>query len=295
MPNPNLNLFALTDDPGNKIVKFAIAHEIQDNLTAFFLGQEREFTDNIEETIEFDGKYKPEQGELLKISNFDDLDNLEDAIIRPLSVPDITPTEEIFGTIKALFTGYSVDGSAKILIQRFEKRRIITNNGFTIFHENNTYRKIEEIGLTVDGKLTGVLHNGTLTFKSFHVMRQIFDLTDYYKEATDNDIEQFSQLDTIKIENLSNFLSLSDSWIRRKIALVQQSGILESVPLRTIKAVADGFLVPLKITMENEMQKIDMPNDRKAIKAILRLLDEDYYESPLSQTHCIANSKRKVE
>jgi hypothetical protein len=295
MPNPDLNLFALTNDPGNKIAKFGISHEIQNNLNTFFLEQERDFNNNIDETIEFDGKYKPEQNELLKISNFDDIDNLEDAIRRPLAMPDINPTEETFGTIKALFTGYLVDGNANILIQRFEKRRIITNNGFTIFHENNTYRKIEDIGLTVDGKLTGILNNGTLTFKSFHLMRQIFDLTDYYKEATDSDIELFSQLETIKIENLGNFLSLADSWIRRKIALIQQSGILETVPLRTIKAVADGFLVPLDLATDNGNQKIDMPNDRKAIKAILRLLDEDYYESPLSQTHCIANSKRKIE
>lgn len=295
MPQPDLNLFALTNDPGNKIVKFAISHEIQNNLNVFFSEQERDFEDNVAEIIEFDGKYKPEQDELLKISNYDDIDNLEIAINRPLTVADITPTEETFKEIKALFTGYMVNGRSKILIQRFEKRRIITSNGLTIFHENNTYRKIEDIGLTVDGKLTGILNDGILTFKSFHVMRQIFDLTAYYKEATDTDIAEFGQLETIKIGNPGNFLSLADSWIRRKIALIQQSGILESVPLSTIKAVADGFLVPLTLTTDNEQQKIDMPNDRKAIKAILRLLDEDYYESPLSQTHCIANSKRKVE
>ena len=293
MPNNNLNLFALTNDPRNKIVKFRLSHEIQTNLSNYFIEQESDFLSNIEETIEFDGKYKPDNNELLKISNFDDLDNLESAVRNPLDIVDIDPSEDSFSGIKALFSGYiDDDNKAKILIQRFEKRRIITNNGFTLFHSNDVYKRIEDIGLTIDNKLTGILYDGILTFKSFHLMRQIFDLSDYYREATDSDISDFSNLTQINIVDLDKFLAISDSWIRRKISLIQQSGILDNVPLRTIKAVADDFSVCMFINASNQ---IEIPAERKAVKAILRLLDEDYYKSPLSQTHCIANSKRVIE
>lgn len=127
------------------------------------------------------------------------------------------------------------------------------------------------------------------------MLRQIFDLTAYYREATDNDISDFASLPMIKVENLPQLIEVSDAWIRRKFSLIQQSQILESVPMNDIKAVAAEFNISLQTTVEDGAEMIILPTSKADLKTILRFLDEDYYKSPLSKTQYITNSKRAAK
>jgi len=287
------NLFALTNDPAGRIVRFALTQEVQDELTAYLQNQEQYFNDCAVEEIRFDGKYKPDPGEVLVIDNYDDIDGLSQAIINPLGFPEVDPSIDSFNCIKALFSGYAApDGEITVLIQYFEKRKIISTNGLSIFHSANVYRKIEGIGITVDTKLSATLKGNSLRFFSFHMLRQIFDLSEYYLEATDNDISDFATLPLIKVDNLPQLIALSDTWIRRKFSLIHQSRILETVPINDIKAVALEFNIPLQTVTENGVELIHLPTNKADLKTILRFLDEDYYKSPLSNTQYITNSKR---
>jgi hypothetical protein len=288
-----LNLFALTDDPAIRIVRFSLSQEVQSELTSFLQNQELYFSNTIQDEIAFDGKYKPNSGEALVIANFDDIDGLSVAITNPLSVAEVIPSPDVFNSIKALFTGYEdQNGSLTILIQHFDKRKIISTTGLSIFHSANVYKKIEGIGLTIDSKLTAILKEGSLKFFSFHLLRQIFDMSEYYKEATDSDISDFVSLQHISVDSLQNLISISDTWVRRKFSLIQQSQILENVPLNDIKAVAAEFNIPLNTTTINGIEKIMLPENKPDLKTLLRFLDEDYYKSPLSKTQYITNSKR---
>jgi hypothetical protein len=286
------SLFALTNDPSKRIVKFDLSSYVQNDLTTYIKAQEASF-DQHQEEIVFDGKYKPDEGEVLYIESYDDLDGLESTIKNPTSLDLVDPTEDFFHEIKALFTGYTLsDGSVKILLQNFDRRRIISTNGLSIFHSANVYKKIEGIGLTIDYKLTATLEGGKLKFFSFHNARQIFDLSEYYKEATDDDVIEFSDLEMIKVESKDQLIEMSDSWVRRKISLIQQSGILQNVPINEMKAVAIEFSIPFNTVAEDSGELITIPDNKSDLKKLLRFLDEDYYKSPLSKTKFITNSKR---
>lgn len=290
-----LSLFALTSNPASRIVKFELSNPVQAELSDYIKSQEASFDEATEE-FEFDGKYKPDAGEVLYINNYDDIDGLEEAIRNPLGVEPVDPTEDFFLDIKALFTGYETEeGSIKILLQNFDRRKIISTNGLSIFHAGNVYKKIEGIGITVDHKLTATLEAGKLKFYSFHSARQMFDLSEYYKEATDTDVVKFLQVDVIQSMDSDEFIALADSWVRRKISLVQQSGILQNVPLHEMQAVAIDFNIPFSTIEENGVEVIQVPGNKSDLKKLLRFLDEDYYKSPLSKTHFVTNSKRAVE
>ncbi|MCS0343021.1 Kiwa anti-phage protein KwaB-like domain-containing protein [Vibrio diabolicus] len=287
------NLFALTSDPAKRIVRFELSATVQDDLTTYIKNQENEFELSTE-VIPFDGKYKPDSGEVLLIDNYDDIDNLSNAIVNPLSIEVVEPTESFFGDIKALFTGYTLDsGEVKVLLQNFDRRRIISTNGLSIFHSSNVYKKIEGIGLTVDSKLTAILEGGMLRFFSFFTARQMFDLSEYYKEATNDDINVFSSSDAVRVTNKNGLIDISDSWVRRKISLIQQSDILGTVPIHVMKAVASEFNIPFPTVNIDGNEVIDIPLDKPALKVLLRFLDEDYYKSPLSNTNFVTNSKRE--
>ncbi|WP_283629482.1 Kiwa anti-phage protein KwaB-like domain-containing protein [Shewanella baltica] len=287
-----LSLFALTSDPAKRIVKFNLSNDVQADLTTYLKDQESSF-DLQQDEIVFDGKYKPDAGEVLCIENYDDIDNLESAIRNPTSLDLVDPSEDFFHDIKALFSGYILEtGGVKVLLQNFDRRKIISTNGLSIFHSANVYKKIEGIGLTIDHKLTATLEEGKLKFFSFHNTRQIFDLSEYYKEATDDDVIEFSNMDLIKSADNSQLLEMSDSWVRRKISLIQQSGILQNVPINEMKAVATEFSIPFITVTENGDELIKIPDNKSDLKKLLRFLDEDYYKSPLSKTNFITNSKR---
>ena len=148
--------------------------------------------------------------------------------------------------------------------------------------------------MTVDHKLTATLENGKLRFFNFHNARQMFDLSEYYKVATDDDVTEFAALDIIKSENTEQLIEMSDSWVRRKISLIHQSGILQNVPINEMKAVATEFNIPFLTEMDGSDEVIKLPNNKSDLKKLLRFLDEDYYKSPLSNTAFVTNSKRAV-
>ncbi|MDN3238055.1 Kiwa anti-phage protein KwaB-like domain-containing protein [Pseudomonas sp. WAC2] len=290
-----LTLFALTSDPAKRIVRFSLSQPVQTEFTEYLKHQESIF-DDIEQEIEFDGKYKPDHGEMLYIENFDDIDDLIPAIENPLSIEEVEPTEDFFKEIKALFTGYrTTTGSVKVLLQNFDRRKIISTNGMSIFHSSNVYRKVDGIGLTIDHKLTATLENKRLKFFSFHAARHIFDLSEHYKLATDEDVTDFVASNLIQSVNTNVILEIADSWVRRKISLIQQSGILQAVPLNEIKAAAIEFNIPFQTEMEGITEVIVIPENKADLKRLLRFLDEDYYKSPLSKTNFISNSKRVAD
>lgn len=287
-------LFAYTREPANRIVRFAVDHGVQAAMTAFLSQQVENFNSDHDE-VAFDGKYKPDDGERLVIDEFVDLDDLSMAVASPLNVPIADPDTLSFDSIRALFFGMTEpDNSVSVYLQNFDRRRLISDSGFSIFHAQGVYRKIEGTGLTLDTKIAAKLNGGKLKFFSFFHVRQIFDMSSYYQEATDADIQCFAQLRQVAEPAIEELIAISDSWVRRKLWLIRESRILERVPPNDIKTIALEFNIPIEYEQINGEDKIKIPHDKKALKALLRFLDEDYYKSPLSKTNFVTNSKRAV-
>ena len=83
---------------------------------------------------------------------------------------------------------------------------------------------------------------------------------------------------------------MADSWIRRKIAMINDSKVLEKFSVADI--VKRAAKVGVKIAANGG--KIVLPNDKKLVKVILGFLDEEAYKGPFSKNTYLANSKRQV-
>ncbi len=295
MPGLLMNLFALTNVPENRVARIPLSRELQEEITALFIQQETSFITDIEEEIKFDGKYRPEDKELLFVDDFDDVDGICTAIRNPTGCQELEVTCQGLESIKALFSGYVKDDTVTALIQAFDRKRIISTKGFAIFHSGNTFTKFDGSGLTLDNRLTAIMHGNILKFQSFHYMRQVFDMSGYYKEATNQDVVDFCHHAALVIGNEQDFLGVADSWVRRKIGLIQQSGILDQYSPVQIAEVAKQFHINLTVENREGVDKIILPMTRQDLKRILRFLDEDYYEAPLTTTRYLSNSKRVAE
>lgn len=288
-----LNLFVLTDISESRVMRVAVTQDLQKSITLLFKEQEERFFNGVEidDYYKFDGKYRPEERELLYIDDFDDIDKLGAAIADPLGYPELTIENGGLEHVRALFSGYTEQGKTRVLAQTFDRRRIISPKGFSIIHSKDKFVKFDGTGLTLDNKLTAVLDGSKLLFSSFHFVRSIFDVSNYFKEATDADVKDFCRISERPVEAQKAFLDACDAWTRRKIGLIRQSGILDKTPADQIAKVAIGFDIKIKTEEIDGKSVIVFPETRAELKRVLRFLDEDYYQSPLSDAHYISNSK----
>jgi len=286
-----LNLFALTSSPAARVLRFPLSNDLQNEISDVFRAQRKAFLDGIVTTIDFDGRYRPEEGELLVIKNFVDPDSLADIVKNPIGVEQFDPNVHSLETVKAIFAGCP-DGGDHVLIQLFEQRRLLATKSVAIFFTGNTFQRMGDAGLTLDSKLLAVLDGKDLKFQSFHFLRRVFDVDDYFKEATSTDVKAFAAHASLTTANPAAFEAATSSTMRRKIALILQSGVLDKHPVQTIVATAKPFKVNIQTSPNGQIVLPDSPSE---LLKLLRFLDEDYYESPLTQTQFVSNSKRVAD
>lgn len=247
------------------------------------------------EKVMFDGSYKPHEDEFLAIGNFQLQDDIKDAVRDPMGVAAYRKVDEEFPEIKAIFVGQREEnGEAEkftIAFQRFRKDQYISTKWYNLFFENDTFFQEERFGISISDTIDCYFTDGELQFISYFFARQVFDLSEYYRSATDHEVQSFSANVKLSIENPIFFQSIANSWIRRKIALINDSGVLENYTASKIKSLAKT--AGIEITVDNK--KIVIPSDKEKVKIILGFLDEEAYKGPFSQTTFLANSKRKIQ
>ncbi len=86
------------------------------------------------------------------------------------------------------------------------------------------------------------------------------------------------------MRNVDQLKQISDTWVRRRLWLVQQSKILETVDISDLIAAAAQFNLTVNRTVDaNGKELIVIPEDKRELKNLLRFLDDDYYTSPVSK------------
>ena len=155
----------------------------------------------------------------------------------------------------------------------------------------NTFVADKRIGLSIGKHIDCLFFDKKLQFLSFFFARQIFDLSAYYREATNSDIIDFIGDEMIAMDDVEEFSKVANSWERRKIASIIDSGILKKYTATKIKNIAKQTGVELAV----QDKRIIIPTDKKRRRIVLGFLDEEVYKCAFSQTVYQTNSKRKAE
>jgi hypothetical protein len=116
----------------------------------------------------------------------------------------------------------------------------------------------------------------------------------YYAEATDPELEKFQKHARIFMPDGATLNELADSWVRRRIAMISESKILDHVAPKQLATAAVGFPVAITVKRVGKHDRIILPTEKKPLKSLLQFLAEDFLLSPLSEAKFLTNSKRKV-
>lgn len=192
--------------------------------------------------------------------------------------------------IKAVFVGEINDGKLVIAFQKFKKEQYISVKGINLFFDKETFVQEKRFGISISEEIDCIYEDGRLLFQSFFMARQVFNLMEYYREATQGEVERFAQMKELTFDNAEVFIGQADSRIRKKIASIVDSGVLEKFSARDIQRI--GRQIGFDITVRNK--KVVIPADKKKLKYILGFLDEEVYKGSFSNATYITNSKRSV-
>lgn len=282
----SINIFAVLKSE-NLIKLINISDNIQNELTTL-KNIAKEFLQK--EKILFDGQYKPEDDQILEIENFSlpfDVDFDNPLNLEKMKIDDID-----------LIKGLIINDQDIIGFQCFDRRKIIEPNRLNIVFKGNTFSKLQEKGITIGDKLDIIYSkkDKSLFFESFHNASKIFDLSEYYREATDQEINSFftTQIFSDIPQNLDEKI---DTRMKKKIFLIKKNKIIEKLKDSHIfKEVAKySKTFGLEKYFDSTSNKIKIPDDKKEFKKIISFLNEDLYKSPISDIIYETNSKRKLE
>lgn len=291
--NPT-NLFALVDDEDTPIRRIPLTAALNTELVQLFVAQQTTLL-NDRQPIAFTGSYNVDEGEIFTIADYPLPPTIGQAIGNPLTCPVLNLNTETH-RIKALFSGTWTEANKTVNFQVFDAGKLL-KRGYTLIGSGDTYKKLEEPGLMLQDKLTAHFHNGTLYFTSYHNAKRFLDLADYYREATDTDLDDFAATDLFVFEDEAGFKEQADSIIRKKIALLQKNEVLRAITVADIQNVANNFNAELPeehhiSIVVNDEGKLVIPENKKQLKELIRFLDEDYVTAPLTKRKCLTNSKQ---
>lgn len=287
-----MNLFALMkSNVGIPILRISTDAKSQKALKIIFNDQKALFDTHYDNEIEFCAGYTPKYSEIFVINDFDNgIEDMHAAIKTPTSIDSWNPKKVPIENIKCLFTGNARDKT--ILLQTFDKKQVLDITKSFIF-SNDVFKMSTTVGFNITDKLTAIIEDKKLKFKSLQNIRKIFNMDKYFREATDDELKSFIEHCKFKVSEEFDIIKIADTEIRTKVTLLNKLDSL-SEDINKIKQAAENvnFKLKTEITSGGE-EKILIPIVKKELKALLSFLNEDIFISDITKTTYKSNSKRK--
>lgn len=284
------NLFALCRQQRELLVKHVkVTLPVQAKIEGIFQAQAAAFLDGVAEEIEFGGDWKPDSDEILVMNAPQETDVIAAAAgASALAFPTVDAKNFEGEGIKALFTVMQ-NGHPRVLIQLFTAQQVLQRR-FSLFLDGDTFKELTEPAFTLDNYIVAIIENGKLKFKSFHNVRRIFQLNEFYQEATDQQIDAFCGHDNVHVADIPGFKALADQGIRKLVHAIGKTNVLGSYAVEDIAEKATSLGIKIDVTDG----AIAMPQDRKNVKVLLRFLDDGIYQASLTSKRYVTNSKRPL-
>ena len=136
-----------------------------------------------------------------------------------------------------------------------------------------------------------VLDGSKLYFKSFFFAKRVFELSDYFREATDQELVNFNHHPTFNPIEDDKLKTIANQNMREKVFEIEKSGVLNSLDIK--KFIAYAQLADLDVTVKDG--KINIPKNKDSLKRFLSLLREDYYYGNLQNRIYLSTGKRSAK
>lgn len=236
--------------------------------------------------------YKVEEEEAYSIEQFWNLPSTIQETLIPVNAETIDNAEVEMNDIKAFIFPYKMNEEQYFAFQAPRKETKTLRSGLKLFHDIDTYKIDNRNIITITGDIDCIAVNGALRFHSEYFARQIFPLSDYYREATDEDVSAFITSLDLSFEDGESFATMSqDRIMRTKIAALLDRGFFTRFSADDIQQKARSVIPSINCIRDG---KIYFPNNKASCKRLLKLFCDEIYQGIFSSEVFETNSKRKI-
>lgn len=284
-----LNLFALCGATGDPTVRrVMISADVQGHLDAYFDALEQAFREGIDEEIDFDGRWKPDPDQLMRMPATDEAQEVIATLnLDPLAIDSLGAdfeNEQIRGLAVKKVTGQH----SRILVQAFSNsQRLSRRLAFTL--HGDVFNRLTQPTFAIDAQIHIIIENGFIKFKTYNMAKRVLDLTAAYKEATDDDIQELFAHPNIG-GDVNSVVATATPLLRKLISSVKDSQVFNDNTADELhaKATAVNFDLPV------QNGQVMLPSNNRDLRKVLTFLDHGVYLSPLSHERYITNSRRRL-
>lgn len=266
---------------------------LQNSLAEDWQSQYEAFVDQIDE-IDFNVGYQPEEHERFRLSDY----QLPEWIAQESSqtivnLDTINGNEASLDSIKGTVAFARNDqGEELVLFQNFTPSQVIRPSKF-LFLEAGTYKSTKRPGLTLGNRLSAVYQRAEckLLFHTFRIVNTFLPLSDFYKEASEQEIREVLEHERLAVEDPDTLAIGANQWYRTRFAMLKDSGVLDQFSAKQIKSRSKGYDISIRISNG----KIVFPSDKPSAKKLLQFLNEELFRGPITKKLYETNSKRQAD
>lgn len=137
-----------------------------------------------------------------------------------------------------------------------------------------------------------IYYDNKLKFVNYTNANKIISLQEYYRIATQQEVDTFKESQLFEIESDKDFSKLTEGQqVRTQIAKILDGKVLERHDAKGLQSIASEF----SINLRTNNNKIVIPKERESLKELLTFLLEKIYKGPLTGQTMISNSTRIKE
>ena len=137
------NLFAACRMNGELVSRrVQLDGTIQDQVEGVFVHQAQTFFEGVDEEVPFDGRWKPDQHELLTMAVTPEAEILQETLNgNPIAVEPLDIANFANAGVKALFTSDGTNDAGRVLVQLFTGGQVLDRK-ITLFLQGNSFRRL---------------------------------------------------------------------------------------------------------------------------------------------------------
>lgn len=301
--NTNEILVLCTQKNAYSIYKLKLdAQSKQKYVSLFSEGADKLLLDeeNDERTfVRFSSNDKLSEDEVFTIPTFDLLPCIKEALDNPDTIepyiPQNTQGDAPNGhKIKAILIGTKEDDGTYIVAgQKFSKAQILLRKSFNLFLDGDTFKEPRpSFSIAASEDVDCLFTGNQLIFLNYTSANKVFDLSEYYREATEEEIQAFKSNEMFTVANDNVFMkNVKGITIRKKIARILDMKTLEICPIAELQE--KSTVVGVQLQIEND--KIVLPEKKAELKSLLAFLSEEMYKGLITNTTYFTNSSRAIE
>lgn len=294
------NFYVLVGAPDEPtVMTVPVTSELQTELSAEFASQLADFNLDGADLVDYasNPQYRPDDGELFEIRGFSLPATIPDlSTAAELDIPAVSSDQIESGALRALVGVPQGLGKRQSLLcfQAVDNRQLLKRSRLSILLSTDVFSKNEKSGLVVRSSLTAVCRSGDLYFPAEPPVRRFLDLSQQFTEATDPQVKKFLGHSIFAVDDQDAIVKFADKWTRKKIAAIEDRGILKNVPLQAVVRAGKQFGLNISTRGRGSERALVVPADKAHFKNLLRLLDQDFLASTITSDRFRANSKLRL-